>query len=408
MGQNIEILKKTEEFVFELFKAADTSRLLYHNFIHTNNVVLACKEIGEGSNVSEEELEVLTLSAWFHDVGYLTSCENHEEIGVKCALEFLTKEAYPVKNIERIVGCIMATKMGVTPETLLQEIICDADMRGLSSDAYTNRSKLLREECLFYKGEAFIGKEEEWLEKEIIFLSKHSYYTKFAVLNYTPNKLQNILARKAEFEKQKGKSGDQDKKNKLKEKELKLKIEKSEIPEKGIETMFRTALKNHMELSAIADNKANMMLSVSALVLSIVISSLASKLDKHSELIVPTIFIVLVCLVTIVLATLSTRPKITGGKFSTEDVKNRKANLLFFGNFHKMKVDDYEWGMKELMKDKDYLYGALIRDLHSLGIVLARKYQFLRLCYLIFMYGMIIAVIAFGIAALIGPSSLSL
>lgn len=171
--------------------------------------------------------------------------------------------------------------------------------------------------------------------------------------------------------------------------------------------MFRTSLKNHMELSAIADNKANMMLSVSALVLSIVISSLASKLDKHSELIVPTIFIVLVCLVTIVLATLSTSPKITGGKFSTDDVKKRKANLLFFGNFHKMKLDDYDWGMKEMMKDKEYLYSSLIRDLHSLGVVLARKYQFLRWCYMIFMYGMIMAVLAFGVSALVAPNPIT-
>ena len=406
MSKEIGIIKKAENFVFELFKTADTSKLLYHNFTHTNDVVLGCIEIGEGSNVSEEEMEILTLSAWFHDVGYLTAWENHEEIGVKHATEFLSKEGYAEKNIELVTGCILATKMGAAPQTFLQEIICDADMKGLSRENYDYRSQLLREECLLLKGVS-CGEEEEWIEKEIEFLVQHVYYTKFAVLNYGPNKLLNVLTRKAELAKNKGKAGGQDKKNKIKEKELKLKLDKAQIPEKGIETMFRTSLKNHMELSAIADNKANMMLSVSALVLSIVISSLASKLDKHSELIVPTIFIVLVCLVTIVLATLSTSPKITGGKFSTDDVKKRKANLLFFGNFHKMKLDDYDWGMKEMMKDKEYLYSSLIRDLHSLGVVLARKYQFLRWCYMIFMYGMIMAVLAFGVSALVAPNPIT-
>ena len=406
MSKEIGIIKKAENFVFELFKTADTSKLLYHNFTHTNDVVLGCIEIGEGSNVSEEEMEILTLSAWFHDVGYLTAWENHEEIGVKHATEFLSKEGYAEKNIELVTGCILATKMGAAPQTFLQEIICDADMKGLSRENYDYRSQLLREECLLLKGVS-CGEEEEWIEKEIEFLVQHVYYTKFAVLNYGPKKLQNVLTRKAELAKNKGKAGGQDKKNKIKEKELKLKLDKAQIPEKGIETMFRTSLKNHMELSAIADNKANMMLSVSALVLSIVISSLASKLDKHSELIVPTIFIVLVCLVTIVLATLSTSPKITGGKFSTDDVKKRKANLLFFGNFHKMKLDDYDWGMKEMMKDKEYLYSSLIRDLHSLGVVLARKYQFLRWCYMIFMYGMIMAVLAFGVSALVAPNPIT-
>lgn len=407
MEQNIKLTSKAEEFVFELFKKGDTSKLLYHNFSHTHNVVLACKEIAEGSHISKEELDIVILSAWFHDVGYLTSCENHEETSVKSAKKFLTKEGYSDKNIELVSGCIMATKMGAEPQNLLQEIICDADMRGLSKDNYSNRSQLLREECLLLNRTTFI-EENDWLEKEIDFLSKHQYHTKFAVLNYNPLKLQNILDRKVELAKNKEKSENQKEKNTLKEKDLKLKIDKSKIPEKGIETMFRTALKNHIELSAIADNKANMMLSVSALILSIVISSLASKLDTHTELIVPTVFIVLVCLVTIVLATLSTRPKITVGKFSPDDVKKRKANLLFFGNFHKMKVDDFEWGMKEMMKDKDYLYGSLIRDLHSLGVVLARKYQFLRLCYLIFMYGMIITVVAFGISAFMVPDLTSL
>lgn len=401
-SQNVEIVKKAEEFVFELFKTSDTSNLLYHSFIHTHDVVAACDEIGKASGVSSEELEVLALSAWFHDVGYLTSWENHEELGVQKAIEFLTREAYPEDKIDLIKGCIMSTKMEVAPETYLQEIICDADMKGLSKSDYDNRSKLLREECLSLR-DVSCGEEGEWLQKEIEFLSGHNYYTKFAILNYTPKKLQNIIVRKEQLTKKNNKSGDQNKKNKLKEKELKLKIEKSETPEKGIETMFRTSLKNHMELSAIADNKANMMLSVSALVLSIVISSLASKLDSHGELIIPTIFIVLVCLVTIVLATLSTSPKITGGKFSTDDVKNRKANLLFFGNFHKMELEDYDWGMKEMMKDKEYLYSSLIRDLHSLGVVLARKYQFLRWCYIIFMYGMILSVLAFGIFAILAP-----
>lgn len=404
MIENSEIIKKTEDFVFGLFKQADTTKLLYHNFIHTHNVVMACKEIGEGSVVADEDLEILALSAWFHDVGYLTSKENHEELGVKQAVDFLTKEGYSEQNIELISACIRATKMGVSPQTFLQEIICDADMRGLSRSDYPNRSKLLREEGCLLNGIPY-AEDSEWLAKEIEFLSKQRYHTKYAVLNYTPQKHQNLLFRKAEFDKKKEKSGDQEKKAVLKEKEFKLKKEKSEIPEKGIETMFRTSLKNHMELSAIADNKANMMLSVSALVLSIVISNLASKLDSNPELITPTVFIVLVCLVTIVLATLSTSPKITGGKFSPDDVKKRKANLLFFGNFHKMKLEDYDWGMKEMMKDKEYLYSSLIRDLHSLGVVLARKYQFLRWCYMIFMYGMILSVLVFGVAAVLEGNS---
>lgn len=404
MNEESQILKKVDDYVFELFKNSNTDKLLYHNYRHTYDVVEACKEIGAGANVSKDDIELLIIAAWFHDVGYLESQKNHEEIGVNKAIAFLKQENYPEEKIAIISSCIMATKIDVNPTTLLEEIICDADMKGLSLDNYNDRSRLLREECLMFMNDMGCKSESEWLEMEVSFLSNHKYHTKYGLIHFNENKFKNILKRKAGLTKKSTKSNDQDKKNQIKEKELNLKIQKSEVPEKGIETMFRTALKNHMELSAIADNKANIMLSINALILSIVISALFSKFDKHPELMIPSIFMLVVCLATIVMATLSTKPKVTSGKFSTEDVKNRKANLLFFGNFHKMELNDYEWGMKEIMKDKEYLYSSLIRDLHSLGVVLAKKYTYLRLCYTVFMYGMIISVIIFGVSMLFSKS----
>ena len=402
MGQDTDMLKKVDNYVFDLFKAGNTEKLLYHNYKHTHDVVEACKEIGVGEALSAEDMETVLLAALFHDVGYLESFENHEKIGVDVATKFLEGEKMDAEKIKQVNACIMSTKMGTEPMSLLEEIICDADMKGLSSSLYSDNSELLKEECLTFKKGC--NNEGEWLTGEIEFLSKHTYYTKFAVLNYNGNKLKNILKRKAELEKKANKSGEQSKKLELKEKELKLKLQKAEIPEKGIETMFRTSLKNHMELSAIADNKANIMLSINALILSIIISTLFSKFDKHPELIIPSIFMLVVCLGTIVLATLSTKPKVTAGKFSAENVTKRTANLLFFGNFHKMELKEYEWGMKEMMKDKEYLYSSLIRDLHSLGVVLAKKYNYLRICYLVFMYGMIASVMLFGYFMLVSMS----
>lgn len=386
-----EIIIKADNYVIELFKKANTEKLLFHNYKHTYDVVQACIEIGSHSDLSDEDLQIVTLAGWFHDVGYLESFEDHEELGVNQAVQFLSQENYPQEKIELVCDCIRATKMGVSPKTLLEEIISDADFKGLSNSDYSARSILLREE----DNDKNPSKDSEakWLKAEIDFLSNHGYRTKYALINYHEKKVLNILRRKEELAKLISKS--KEKKTKTENKEIK---QKAEIPEKGIETMFRTALKNHMELSAIADNKANIMLSINALIMSILISNLFSKFDKHPELIIPSIFMLLVCLSAIVLATLSTRPKVTSGKFSTQDVKDRKANLLFFGNFHKMKASDYEWAMKEMMKDKDYLYGSLIRDLHSLGVVLAKKYTFLRWCYLIFMYGMVISVVIFGIS----------
>ena len=99
-----------------------------------------------------------------------------------------------------------------------------------------------------------------------------------------------------------------------------------------------------------------------------------------------------------VYATLSNRPKITEGKVTRESIKQRKANLLFFGNFYNMSLDEFQWGVNEMLKDPEYLYGSMSRDLFFLGKVLAHKYQYLSICYNTFMYGLIVSIAAFGIA----------
>jgi hypothetical protein len=104
---------------------------------------------------------------------------------------------------------------------------------------------------------------------------------------------------------------------------------------------------------------------------------------------------------TIVLAILATRPKISQGVFSREDIMNRKTNLLFFGNFYKASLEEYEWGMTQLMGDPDYLYGTLIKDIHQLGVVLGRKYKLLRIAYNVFMIGIILSVVAFALAVVL-------
>ena len=99
--------------------------------------------------------------------------------------------------------------------------------------------------------------------------------------------------------------------------------------------------------------------------------------------------------ISIVFAILSTRPKVTSGVFTRKDIDERKINLLFFGNFYKMPLDEYQWAMNEMMKDREYLYNSMIKDLYFLGLVLNRKYKLLRITYNVFMFGIILSFFAF-------------
>ena len=188
---------------------------------------------------------------------------------------------------------------------------------------------------------------------------------------------------------------------KEKDKKKKNKEGKPERLERGVETMFRTTLSNHNNLSRFVDNKANIILSVNAIIISVSLSTIVPKLDSpsNSHLIIPTLILIVSSLVSIVFAILATRPRVTKGSFSRNEVDEKKVNLLFFGNFYKMSYDDYNWAMNELMKDREYIYNSMIKDLYNLGIVLEQKYRLLRNTYNVFMFGLIISVIGFIFAS---------
>lgn len=383
------ILEKTQQFVVELLTTKLDKNFLYHNLRHTQRVVKSTKELLEACSLSNQERELLQLVAWFHDTGYTKGTEAHEESSCEIAEAFLLKEGYYKEGIEKIKACIRATKWNAKPSNLIDEIIRDADSSHFAQSSYIETSELLREELKLLGIKNYSPKE--WLDGNIkVFRTDHHYYTDYAKEHWLEKKDKNL--RKLIKDKKSEK--------KLAKKErLKVKF-KSESPDRGIQTLYRVTLKNHIALSDIADTKANILLSVNAIIISLALSNLIPKLDNPSNdyLIYPTVIFVLFAIISMILAVLATRPNVTSGEFTKEDVENKNVNLLFFGNFHKMNLTEYEWAIQEMLKDKDYIYTSLTKDLYFLGIVLNRKYKLLRWTYTIFMIGMILSVIAFAIS----------
>ena len=167
------------------------------------------------------------------------------------------------------------------------------------------------------------------------------------------------------------------------------------MPSRGIETMFRITSGNNQRLSDMADNKAHILITVNSIILSAIISLLLRKLEESSFLTYPTFALLAVSVITIVVSIIATRPSIPSGVFTRQDLEDKKANLLFFGNFYRMDLKDYAEGMRMVMNDSDFLYGTLIKDIYSQGVVLGRKYRLLRLAYNIFMFGLIVSMCGF-------------
>ncbi|MFK7906571.1 MAG: Pycsar system effector family protein [Chitinophagales bacterium] len=395
-----KLLKKAKKHIFQFFKERLDSMYVYHDYTHTFETVEAVGELGLGNGLKRKELEMVQLAAWFHDTGYVDTVEGHEEASLKYVRAFLEEQEYPAEKINIIEGCILSTKMPQSPKNIYEEILCDADLYHLGSKNFFEKSSLLRLE--WANRNALKGDEVGNLEAEIAFLSTHHYHTPFGQLNLNKRKFKNVSVLKQNLQiakddknKRAIKQAEVERKIARDDYELERKKNKDEMPERGIETMFRISLRNHISLSAIADSKANTMLSVNAMILSISFSFLVPQFGENPALFIPTIMLLLVCMLAIIAATLSTIPKVTMGTFTKEDIHQKKVNLLFFGNFFNVDLGDYEWGMKEMMKDRDYLYGSLIRDLYFLGKVLAKKYRYLRYCYNIFMYGLLITMVAF-------------
>ncbi len=350
------------------------SKFAYHSLGHTLNVLNDVTDIAKMEEVSEHELELLQLAALFHDTGYEKNPALHEEISAQNAESFLSSQGYSKEDISQIKSLILATHMTSIPENGLERIIKDADLAHLGKSSFSKNSKLLKLEKEQIQDEEFTRKE--WLKENMDFLQGHSWQTKGAKKLYNKKKKENIAGLKEELKS----------------------IQKAEAalrPEKGVETMYRVALRNHNQLSKIADNKANIMLSITAIMLSLILSSLAPKIDANPRLLIPTIIIIVVNLITMFFAILATRPKVSSAPYSREGFLDNKINILFFGNFYKIPLEEFEWGMNQLMEDRKLLYGSLSKDLYFLGKVLAKKYIFLQYAYVVFMGGLIISTIAF-------------
>ncbi|WP_430466848.1 Pycsar system effector family protein [Winogradskyella ouciana] len=390
------LVEKTQEFVFNLLKQELPNSFLYHNYTHTERVLRSTREIIENTEVSDKETEILEIAALLHDTGYTKSADEHEEKSVEIATKFLKEQNADQDLIDGVNECIMETKFKEPPKTKLGKIIRDADASHFGKKYFEEASEFLRKE-LEMRGVKHYS-PTEWRNENIRVLAKsHQYYTDYALKEWDPRKAKNLSKLMKAKKKQK---------RKYKKEEIKAKYKaqyKNESPSRGVQTFYRVALRNHIKLSDIADTKANILLSVNAIIISVVLANLISKLDTNPYLTWPTVIFTLFCVTSMVLSIIATRPNVTSGEFTKEDVKNQKVNLSFFGNFHKMSMDDYEWAIKEMLEDKDYIYKALTKDLYFLGVVLERKYRLLRITYTVFMTGIIISLIAFGIAVKKNP-----
>ena len=379
MKINNQILGEIEKFVSDLILKESSANLTYHTINHTKQVVSNAEIIGSEENLTEDEMSILLASAWFHDTGYIKKYKGHEQESVTIAMDFLNLKNIDADITEHISKCIMATAFPQKPTSKVAEALCDADLMHLGTENYFELAEKLRQE-LRKTGVRDLKKMGFELESVQLFKS-HSFFTNYCQAEIKNTKEKNLkLLQKSIIKRQEKK---------------KVELEKAKRYSRGVDSMFKLTARNQINLSSIADNKSNILISLNGIIISLGLVALASKFKEEPAIIIPTVIFIIFSLSTIILAILSTRPNISAGKFTRNDIKQQKVNLLFFGNFYKMNLDEYEWAIKEMINDDQYLYSMMTKDQYSLGKVLARKYNLLRWAFNVFMIGLVVSVFAF-------------
>lgn len=161
------------------------------------------------------------------------------------------------------------------------------------------------------------------------------------------------------------------------------------IPSQGshLDHLLRQTRMHHMQLSSMADVKANILLTMACVVLTMSIGYLSNESLKWAIL-----TLMLFCLATIVLAIYAVMPHLPLGIHETNpDLKSPTFNILFFGDFACLGYEQFSAGFEEVMSTPEETYRAQIKEVYLLGIFLAKKkYRFLRLAYLTFLVGFIL------------------
>jgi len=378
-----------EKYIKNLLSEQMNKNFLFHSQGYANKTVNKAKKVLEFSTDESINANNVLLAIWFLHSGYAIDYDNHIQESIHLATTFLKEKKCVQKDIDVVVQLIESAWKNDKPINDAEAIVKDVCTWFYASEDFEELLQLLRLEL-----ENFNDNNSDLDAWRLNYLEKlrieHRYYTDFAKENWQEQKEENILSLISRLQKA----------EKTEKKEILKARLKDESPQRAIQSLYRIELRNHIKLSDIADTKANILLSVNAIIISLLLANLIPKLDSpsNSYLIYPTVIFVLFSIASMIMSVLATRPKVDNTNVVEDEIKKKDTNFLFFGNFHNMELSDFKSKLRDIIKSKESIYDSLSMDLYYLGKVLQEKYRLLRWTYTVFLIGVILSVIAFGFA----------
>lgn len=386
-AKNKELISLAAAYVKQRFNDELAPKFLFHNFAYSEEVADKARRLAKAAGLDEEERDLLTIAGYFYPLGYIGGGKNVADRSTKELEKWAQEQGIALVNEHKeVLGWIPAAFDAREKDSLQVRLLHDAAWSWLGRKRYDRRADLLQLERDAVKGKE--GDPMKFGEEMQQFLLNFNYLSNAGKEEFDDRRRENV-------------SSQQQSNYKIGEKEVKLKTGKNFG--RGIDTMYRTAFRNHINLSRIADGKANMMISINTIILSIVITISGASLSffeetfyENPEFLIPIISLLLSSLTAVVFAVFSARPSVTEYRIKKDKlIRSKEASLLYFGNFLKLEKKEFIDYMATMKMDQDALYDDLARDLYDLGSVMHKKYLLLTISYNVFVGGLALAVLSF-------------
>lgn len=381
-----ELTGSAEAYVRTLLLEKLDATIVFHNIGHAEELAEEAQKLSKGSELSTEERTQLLLAAWFLDTGYTEDPKAPYPHSQRIAGAWLKTHSYP--HTDAVTQLIAGAQQDAVEELdTLAAYFHDVRYNWLGRKRFERRASLLRLEEEQVRGEAFT--HADWEKRMQALLLNRRYLTQAGIEKYQERLDRNLADQR-------------DQTAKAVEKTLRKQTGKNYG--RGIDTVYRTSFRNHITLSRIADGKANMMISINTIILSILLAVSGAGISFFEDIIytspgfiLPIITLILSSLIAVVFAVFSARPKVTEYQIRHRKPEERDpgASLLYFGNFLQLPKQEFVEYMGDVKIDQEALYDDLARDLYDLGGVLQRKYFLLTVSYNIFVGGLALSVVMF-------------
>lgn len=190
----IQIINEVHSFVYTLFLEKLSDKFVYHNFEHTEQIVENVFELLGHYQLSKEEEEIVLLAAWLHAIGYTVSKSRSKQHSADIAKRYLYAYGYEMPFIENVQNTILSLQSPRKPQNILENILCDATLKDLSTKEFDKRSLLLRKE---WELNCFALYDSlTWYKNMLKFLEGHTYFTEYAQQHWSTNDNQEFLMKK--------------------------------------------------------------------------------------------------------------------------------------------------------------------------------------------------------------------